>query len=177
VIYFVRHAHAAYTADGNRPLSENGYADARRVAKILSAYPIKAIYSSPARRAQETITPLAAHFSLLVHIVDDLQERRLAAEPVADFLGTVKMLWEKPNFALPGGESNKIAQARGVAVVKKLAAKHQHVVFSTHGNLLALILHHFDSNVDFAFWQSVTMPDIYALDGKRVVRLWVLSET
>ena len=37
----------------------------------------------------------------------------------------------------------------------------EHIVLSTHGNLLALILQTFDPSVDFVFWKSLTMPDIY----------------
>ena len=42
---------------------------------------------------------------------------------------------------------------------------------------MALILQGFDPSVDFAFWKSLTMPDIYTLDfsqiGEAVIgRLW-----
>ncbi len=52
-----------------------------------------------------------------------------------------------------------------------------HIVFSTHGNLLALILQYYDSSIDFTFWKSLTIPDIYALNIKKggehiMSRLW-----
>jgi 2,3-bisphosphoglycerate-dependent phosphoglycerate mutase len=60
-----------------------------------------------------------------------------------------------------------------------LTIKHpaEQLVLATHGNLLALILQHFDSTIGFSFWESLTMPDIYQLDcddGKPVSiqRLW-----
>jgi hypothetical protein len=42
---------------------------------------------------------------------------------------------------------------------------------------MALVLQTFDPSVDFAFWRSLTMPDIYKLDisqsGKGLMqRLW-----
>jgi len=47
----------------------------------------------------------------------------------------------------------------------------------TDCNLMALTLQGFDPSIDFAFWKSLTMPDIYILRfsqvGEAVVgRLW-----
>ena len=71
---------------------------------------------------------------------------------------------------------------RGLAVVRRVQRESacEHVVLSTHGNLMALILQGFDPTVDFAFWRSLTMPDIYALGvdeggGAVVRRLWGLG--
>jgi 2,3-bisphosphoglycerate-dependent phosphoglycerate mutase len=163
--YLVRHAHAEWTPDENRALSGRGRADAERVADVLGGIPIAAIYTSPARRARETIAPLAARLGLSIHIVPDLRERELGHGAADDFFGAVKTTWSDPSFAHPGGESNAAAQRRGVAVVRRLQERHpvEHVVLATHGNLLALVLQHFDARVDFAFWRSLTMPDIYAL--------------
>jgi 2,3-bisphosphoglycerate-dependent phosphoglycerate mutase len=50
-------------------------------------------------------------------------------------------------------------------------------VISTHGNLLALILKHFNPDVGYTFWYTLTMPDIYQLecvDGNQIhlTRRW-----
>ena len=63
-LYLVRHAHAEWTPDENRPLSAQGSEDANRVANTLYVVPISAIYSSPARRARQTIAPLAGRLGL-----------------------------------------------------------------------------------------------------------------
>jgi 2,3-bisphosphoglycerate-dependent phosphoglycerate mutase len=179
VFYLVRHAHAGWTPDENRPLSAQGRADAGQVADVLVGFPITAIYSSPARRAWETVAPLAARLGLPVHAVPDLRERKLCAGAVDDFFAAVRATWADPSFAHPGGESNAAAQRRGVAVIQGLMERHPtgHVVLGTHGNLLALVLQHFDAGVDFAFWRSLTMPDVYecqvGVDGDALVRrLW-----
>jgi 2,3-bisphosphoglycerate-dependent phosphoglycerate mutase len=59
-----------------------------------------------------------------------------------------------------------MAQKRGIALVQRLLAQHlsEHIVLSTHGNLMALILQTFDPSVDFMFWRSLTMPDVYKLN-------------
>jgi 2,3-bisphosphoglycerate-dependent phosphoglycerate mutase len=50
------------------------------------------------------------------------------------------------------------------------------MVLSTHGNLLTLILQHYEPNVDYAFWRALTMPDVYELrieEGETAItRLW-----
>lgn len=163
--YFVRHAHAGWTPDENRPLSAQGLQDAGRVAAALCEFPIAAIYSSPARRACQTIKPLAAQLNLAVHLEPDLQERRLGEGKFKDFLRAVEATWKDPSFAHPGGEANTAAQKRGVGVVQRLLKKadSDHIVLSTHGNLMALTLQAFDPKVDFTFWRSLTMPDIYRL--------------
>ncbi len=177
--YLVRHAHANWKPDENRPLSAQGSEDANRVADTLCEYPISAIYSSPARRACQTITPLAGRLGLSIHMEPDLQERRLGDGVFKDFFKAVEVAWRNPSFAHPGGESNVMAQKRGIAVVQRLLDKHpaQHIVLSTHGNMMALILQSFNLSVDFIFWKSLTMPDVYKLTinqfGKGLMqRLW-----
>jgi 2,3-bisphosphoglycerate-dependent phosphoglycerate mutase len=177
--YLVRHAHADWSPDEDRPLSARGRADADRVADILAQYPIRAIYASPYRRAIETIAPLASRLHLPVNIEPDLRERRLGDSAATDFTKAVEATWRDPNLAHQGGETNATAQQRGLAVVRRLQGQHgaEQVVLSTHGNLLALILQGFDPSVGFAFWQSLTMPDIYLLSlngaGEAALsRLW-----
>jgi 2,3-bisphosphoglycerate-dependent phosphoglycerate mutase len=177
--YLVRHAHADWTPDEGRPLSARGRADAARVAETLQRHPIAAIYSSPFRRAYQTIAPLADRLGLPVCVEPALRERRLAAGSVRDFLGAVAATWRDPSFSHPGGESNTVAQQRGLGVVRRLQERHrgEYVVLSTHGNLLALILQGYDPAIGFDFWRALTMPDIYVMSLIRgeeaaIRRLW-----
>lgn len=177
--YFVRHAHADWTPEENRSLSARGRNGANRVADALQQYPISAIYSSPFLRAFETITPLAKRLGYAVHPDSELRERQLGNSTPVDFFEAVEATWQNPSFAYPVGESNAAAQQRGLAVLRRLHEQYvkEHLVLSTHGNLMALILQHFDPSVDFLFWRSLTMPDIYTVNldlaGEAVLsRLW-----
>jgi 2,3-bisphosphoglycerate-dependent phosphoglycerate mutase len=145
-ILLIRHAHAVWTPDEARPLSEQGRADARKLANGLAYLQVDAVYSSPATRAVQTVEPIAAEKKLPVRVVDDLRERMLSGEPVDDFDAAVRAVWDDAHFAWPGGESNRAAQRRGVASVEAIVAAHpgECVVIGTHGNLLALILQHYD---------------------------------
>jgi len=178
IIYLIRHAHTYWTPDENRPLSAQGSRDAIRVADAMEEYPVDTIYSSPATRARQTISPLAERLGLRIYIESGLRERKLGAEKFEDFFGAVEVTWRDPFFAHPGGESSAEAQKRGLAIVKRLQAKSpdKAIVLSTHGNLMALVLQGFDPSVDFYFWKSMTMPDIYLLKiGSKkptIQRIW-----
>ena len=179
VLYLVRHAHAGFVPDEQRPLSARGVADAGRVARLLGQAPVRAIYASPYRRSWQTVESLAGRLGMPLRFEPDLRERTLGRFPAdLDFLGAVRQTWADPDFTHPGGEPNAAAQRRGVAVVQRLLARHpgQQIVVATHGNLLALILQHFDPGVDYAFWQALTMPDVYELqvegDATSYTRLW-----
>jgi 2,3-bisphosphoglycerate-dependent phosphoglycerate mutase len=165
IFYLVRHAHADWTPDENRPLSTKGRMDAERVADVLRQFPVTAIYSSPARRARQTIAPLAAQLDLPIHTLPELRERQLSGGAVEDFFAAVEATWTDPTFVHPGGESNAAAQQRGIDAILTLQEQHptEHIALATHGNLLALLLQHFDPSINYAFWKSLTMPDIYRL--------------
>jgi 2,3-bisphosphoglycerate-dependent phosphoglycerate mutase len=165
-VYLVRHAHAVWTRDEARPLSPSGSADARRLADLLEPQPIGAVYSSPSRRALDTVAPLAARLGLVAELVPDLRERELPAVPVGDFDAVVRDTWTSPHAAPHGGETNAAAQARGLAVLRRVLSVHggTHVVLGTHGTLLALMLNGFEPSFDYAAWQRLSFPDVYRLD-------------
>lgn len=180
VFYVIRHAYAVWAPEEQRPLSSKGHEDARRVAELLCDLPITRIFSSPYQRARQTVEPLAMQLDLPIQVEPDLRERKLGDEVKGDdFLTSVRKTWQDPTFFLPGGESNAAGQLRGVAVVQRLREQfpYEHLVLSTHGNLMALILQHYDPGVDYIFWKALTMPDIYSMSffqaGKPVIsRLW-----
>lgn len=179
-LYFIRHAHSTYTPDElERPLSEKGSKDAERILALIQTDNIDVMVSSPYKRAVQTVEGVARHYHLEIEIFEDLKERTLTAKPAEDFTKAITKVWEEPNFAWEGGESNIEAQARGVGVIRQLLKKYEgkNVVVGTHGNIMVLIMNHFDKQYDFSFWRGLDMPDIYKLtfDGEvllKVNRLW-----
>ena len=178
-LYLVRHADSPFTPDEMRPLSEVGRADAERIAGILAPVLPEAIYSSPYRRARQTLEPLAGILGLPIQEVDDLRERTLSSGPVEDFVAAVRDTWDNFSFAHTGGESSAGAQRRVVDVVSKLASRHpmRPIVLATHGNLLALLMNHYDPSVGFDSWMGLSSPDIYRMEPATTAkvkfdRLW-----
>lgn len=178
-IYLVRHAHADWNTDEGRPLSASGFAAASQLGERLAPAPIVAIYSSPHRRAVQTVEPLAGRVGVPLQLVNDLRERELPPVAPGEFERTVEDSWRSPSESIPGAESNAAAQARGLAVVRDLLPRHhgEKAVVATHGTLLALILNGLDPTFGFDFWRRLSFPDVYQLefDGpvlSRVQRVW-----
>jgi 2,3-bisphosphoglycerate-dependent phosphoglycerate mutase len=177
--YLVRHAHADWSPDEGRPLSACGHRDALRVADTLDPFPIQGVLSSPYRRAIQTVEPLASRKHLRIEKRGVFRERELGSYSTVTFDEAVSMTWEDPNFAHPGGETHREAQIRGVGGIQKLLDERVEgpLVIGTHGTLLALILNHYDPSLGYAFWCTLTMPDIYSLEvlgsGEvRIERIW-----
>jgi 2,3-bisphosphoglycerate-dependent phosphoglycerate mutase len=178
-IYLVRHAHAEWRDDDQRPLSNAGIAAARLVADSLASRPIAAVYTSPSRRSVETVAPLADRLRQRPEVVPDLRERELPPVPPGEFEALVREAWLHPADAPRGGESNVRAQGRGLAVLRTVLARHagSQAVVATHGNLLALVLNALDPAFAYEFWCRLSFPDIYQMsfDGtefRGVQRLW-----
>jgi 2,3-bisphosphoglycerate-dependent phosphoglycerate mutase len=178
-LYLVRHAHAVWTPDDDRPLSQRGADDARSVAALLANRPIVAIYSSPSRRAIDTIAPLADRLQLTWSVVADFRERELPPVAASDFAGAIENSWRHPDDALPGGEPNAAAAARGLAALRNVRVRHagRHVAVATHGTLLALMINGLEPACGLDFWRGLSLPDVYQLEFKgdqlmRHERLW-----
>ncbi|AJH78308.1 histidine phosphatase family protein [Heyndrickxia coagulans] len=179
-LYFVRHAHSTYTPDElGRPLSEQGYLDANTVTEFLKTENIDNIYSSPYKRAIQTVEGIAKYIDKEIVLVDEFKERVLSEKPVVDFTSAITKVWQDFDFSLDGGESNRMAQKRGVNATIQLLEYNdgKNIVVGTHGNLMVLIMNYFDKKYGFNFWKELEMPDIYKLsfNGKELVdvqRIW-----
>lgn len=120
-IYFVRHAHSTYTKEEReRPLSEKGHCDAENVTRLLKDKHIDVVISSPYKRAIQTVQEIANTYNISIQIEEDLRERLLSSEPVADFNDAIENVWEDWSFAYEGGESNDVAQRRAVICMQSI---------------------------------------------------------
>lgn len=179
-LFFVRHAQSIYTPEElTRPLSKKGMADAQRVTSILANEKIDVVISSPYKRAIQTIEGVSHTIRQNIMIIDDFKERKLSEGPVEDFGSAIRKVWEDESFSWEGGESNLIAQKRGVeATIRVLESfEGKNIVVGMHGNLMVLIMNYFDKRYDFTFWKELDMPDIYKLTFendklKEVNRVW-----
>ena len=94
-IYFVRHAHSTYTKEEReRPLSEKGHLDAENVTHLLKDKHIDVVISSPYKRAIQTVQGIANTYHVSIEIEEDLRERLLSSEPIADFNDAIENVWE-----------------------------------------------------------------------------------
>ncbi|MFD1851746.1 histidine phosphatase family protein [Oceanobacillus bengalensis] len=179
-LYFVRHAHSTYTPDElGRPLSERGFTDSKTVTELLKREAIDDVYSSPYKRAIQTVEGIAKYIDKEIKLVESFKERILAENPVEDFAKAITRVWKDYDFSWNGGESNRIAQKRGVHATFQVLENNigKNVVIGTHGNIMVLIMNYFDIQYGFDFWKGLEMPDIYKLsfNGKKLIdvqRIW-----
>lgn len=179
-LYFVRHAHSTYSPDElNRPLSERGKEDAKKVTEILKYESINVLISSPYKRAIQTIEGLTGIYGLDIVIEEDFKERLLSEKPLSDFDSAIAKVWEDYSFSWEGGESNIVAQNRGVRVLEKVLERYEgkNIAIGTHGNIMVLIMNYLDKRFGFTFWKELDIPDIYKLsfDNRRLIevkRIW-----
>lgn len=168
-IYLVRHAHSPWVPnrERERPLSEEGHAAAEHVADVFDGRRVDAVVSSPYARARQTVRPVAERRGLAVTVEPGFRERRLTDGPVESigetFESAIVEVWEDWEFSWPDGESNLAAQRRGVDALERTLRRHadECVVVGTHGNLLTLVLNHYDDRFDYEFWRELAMPDVY----------------
>ncbi|MEH1935409.1 MAG: histidine phosphatase family protein [Nostoc sp.] len=160
-LYIVRHCQAV-GQEPNAPLTLEGNLQAIALADLLFGFGIERVISSPFIRAYQSITPLAERLSLSIEIDNRLTERVLCATPLADWRERLADSFTNLDLCLDGGESSRGAMARGIAVIDEvLQQETSTIAIVTHGNLMALILKHFDDRIGYAEWQKLSNPDVY----------------
>ncbi len=153
--YCVRHGESVYNAEGriqghlDVPLSDLGRRQGEAIAAALAAQRVDAIYASPLRRALETAEIVSHRLNLPIRTDDRLKEinvgifqNRLRTE-VAQLYPEAFARWisGEPDFVVPGGESRRMLQQRGCAVLRDIAAAgHQRAAVIAHGRLLVVAL-------------------------------------
>jgi 2,3-bisphosphoglycerate-dependent phosphoglycerate mutase len=160
-LYIVRHCKAA-GQQPDAPLTPEGVAQAAQLADRLADLPIQRIVSSTFLRATQSIAPLAERLGLPIATDDRLAERVLSTVDLPDWLAALQAAFDDLDLCFEGGESSRTAMQRGVAA---LCESELHpadtILLVTHGNLMTLLLKHFDPRIGFAEWQRLTNPDVY----------------
>jgi broad specificity phosphatase PhoE len=155
-IYLIRHAETTWNAERrvqgklDAPLSERGARQVRALVDALRPVRFAALYASPLPRAQETARPVAAAQGLSVRIVDAFREidqgeweSRLIDEVKESDGERLQAWWDAPDAVrMPGGEMLAEVQARAVAALGELAARHagETVAVVAHGGVNKTLL-------------------------------------
>lgn len=162
-LYLIRHCKATGQA-AEAPLTAEGRTQSLALAETLAAAGIARIVTSPFLRAQQSADPLAVRLKLALETDARLVERTLTTADLPDWFERLRASFDDFDLCLPGGESNRMAQARGVAALEEILAQDlSTTAVVTHGNLMALLLHHFDPRFGFDAWHALTNPDIYRI--------------
>lgn len=172
VVYMVRHGDSP-KSEGNereRGLSAQGMEDAQKVTDRLRSEEIDRIYSSPYARAVLTVAGVAEATGKEVEQIEDLREKLWSGgnTPLTnrEMYPVLETMFADPDFALPGGESNRICQRRAVPVLMNILQHHQGecIVIGTHGMVMTLMMGYFSAEYGLDFLIHTTKPDIYRME-------------
>jgi len=139
IIYVLRHA---LPADGEmpnrtRPLSDIGRKQAEELVPYLNTLGLAAVYTSPFRRAVQTVQPFCEASGLSAVEREDLRE---------------------------SAEDEPLPQVRSrmVRAIQSITDAHpgDHVLVCTHGGTLWGLISHFDSRFGYEDYRQIRCPDM-----------------
>ena len=169
-VMLVRHALPVLrSADGpdelTRPLTAEGLRQAAELVATLTEPRPAAIWSSPYRRAIQTVQPTADVLGLPVRTRWELREWDDGLPFTEHWEPQYAASWADLSFARPGGESLDQLSTRAVYAVLTVVDQHRGrlVLVAGHGTLISRILAGFGLTVDWAFARRMPMPAIYRL--------------
>ena len=86
-IYFVRHAKPDFKIHDDliRPLTEEGIASVERITAYFKDKNITRVYSSPYKRAVDTVSNISMFHNLRLELIEDFRERKITDSWIEDF--------------------------------------------------------------------------------------------
>lgn len=176
-IIIIRHC-SATGQERDAELTTDGKNQANTLATFLleNQLQIDYIVSSPFVRALDSIRPYALQANLSIQEDERLTERILSDVPMDDWMQKLESTFINIDIAFSGGESTKQATDRAISLIEDvLKLNYTTILLVTHGNLLTLILKHFDRTIGFNEWRALTNPDMYEItidEQYSLKRLW-----
>ncbi|MFS1511472.1 histidine phosphatase family protein [Chengkuizengella sp. SCS-71B] len=175
-IYVVRHCKAG-GQESSAPLTDLGLQEANKLSEFLLSKNIDFIISSPYERAHRTIAPLAEKLEIDIVFDNRLTERILSNKNNPEWRSMLKNTYDNLDLCYDGGESSMTAMSRAISVIDEVLSKEfKNIVLVSHGNLISLILKHYDDRFGFKEWESFTNPDVYLLSFTQtppnISRIW-----
>ena len=157
-LYAVRHGETEWNALGryqgylNSDLTERGIRQAEALATGLEGRGIGAIYSSDLKRAAATAQHAANILGLEVEIDSRLRERNLGilqGNTRKEFAATHPEVFDKyrnggPDYAVPGGESERQFYDRVVGATQDILTRHcgATILIVCHSGVIRSLFHH-----------------------------------
>ena len=147
-IFLVRHAQSDFSwlEDETRPLTTEARLDLAEVEQFFSSVSIDSFFSSPYKRAVDTISPVAASQLKAIRLDPRFRERTVGTNGQSP--ENLKRRWENFHFSEPGGESLASVQSRNIEALTEVLIKNEKksIVIGTHGTALSTIINFYEPN-------------------------------
>lgn len=178
-VYFVRHAKPDLNIHDDliRPLTEEGTEDSKKVTEFLLNKKITKAFSSPYKRAVDTIKDFTDRTSLKISIVEDFRERKIDSEWIENFDEFSEKQWRDFEYKLSDGENLKEVHKRNIAALQQILKENMddNIVIGTHGTALSTIINYYDKNFDYKEFKRIRyyMPLIICItfEGQDAVKI------
>lgn len=173
-VYFVRHAEPNYNNhdDYARELSAKGLADRKLVTLFLEEKSIDVVFSSPFKRAIDTVKDFADTYGYDVKTKEEFRERKVDNCWIENFHEFSQKQWEDFDYKLSDGESLRQVQERNIAALKEVVREYRDkgIVIGSHGTALSTVIHYFVPEFSFLQFEMIRtwMPWIvyFAFEGE-----------
>lgn len=161
IVYFIRHAQSDSSIHDSilRPLTEKGLRDRSLVTNFLLNKNIDFAFSSPCKRAIDTIAEFADRNGIEIKIIDDFREHETISDNYcdADYFSFIQQYWKNKNYKVAGDESIEELQKRNICALKKILKeyKNRNIIIATHGMALSSILNYYDETYGYQSFLSM----------------------
>lgn len=158
-LYFIRHCHPNYDNhdDFNRELSEKGLQDRQFLLDFFVNKKVDMIFSSPYKRAYDTVKPLAKKLALDIHTISDFRERKIDNVWIENFTEFTKKQWADLSYKLSDGESLREVQDRNIRALRNLLVEQvdHSILIGSHGTAISTIIKYFDDSFDYDAFDKI----------------------
>lgn len=175
-IYVIRHCEATGQSE-DAPLTAKGFEQAELLANFLKDIGIERIICSPYLRAQQSVAPFVQGNNIPLTVDNRLSERVLSGSNMDNWLDCLRQTFDDFDLSFDGGESSKHAMERVVHAIDDFVSTETTCnAVVTHGNLMILLLRHFDARFGFDEWARLSNPDVFLVsvdeNEATVQRVW-----
>ena len=163
--------------DISRPLTAKGLLDRSLVSDYLNNVEVSAVFSSPYKRAYDTVAELALRKGLDIICIDAFRERNIADVWIEDFTSYSKRQWNDFDYKISSGESLRETQNRNIEALHKLLSSHHNetIVVGSHGTALSVIINYFDNTFSYERFIEIVglMPWVvhFVFDGNNCISI------
>ncbi|MCH4984054.1 histidine phosphatase family protein [Macrococcoides goetzii] len=174
-VYFIRHSirDISYKHDESAPLTEDGVRLAQGLIEIFKDKEISGIFSSPYKRALDTVTAIAENKGLKIEILDNFYER-MVGDWIDNFSEFAERQWKDFDYKLENGESlNDVKQRIVPAFEDLIIGSEGDLIICGHGTSFSVLFNHLtDGAFGYNDFCEMNMPDVfeYEIGGNVVVK-------
>jgi 2,3-bisphosphoglycerate-dependent phosphoglycerate mutase len=148
-VFFVRHSISDLSIKDNllRPLTDGGIEKACELIKLFENIYVDDIFSSPYKRAIQTIEPISNTKNICIKIVNDFREMKISDNWVNNYNEYIKKWWDDFSYKIDNGESLFETQYRNIQALEKILIEYKNktVIIGTHGTALSTIINYYDN--------------------------------